>query len=151
MPVNSPFAKIERDEGEETIASQKQKAAKMNGMVLDDSRVIYAMDSRTSGDIVPAAIKKDGENSGTLISLKQMGLLMKRVEKILDEMAVSLHEGKIPVSPAFAQSTTSPYHDVCKYCDYKDVCGLDEDTKTNDIVKVKHDESLRMLGGEDDA
>lgn len=151
MPVNAPFAKIERDEGEDVIASQKQKAAKMNGMILDDSRVIYAMDSRTSGDIIPAAIKKDGENSGTLISLKQMDLLMKRVEKILGEMAVSLHEGKIPVNPAFAQSTTSPYHDVCKYCDYKDVCGLDEDTKTNDIVKVKHDDSLRMLGGEDNA
>lgn len=151
MPVNAPFAKIERDEGEDIIASQKQKAAKMNGMILDDSRVIYAMDSRTSGNIIPAAIKKDGENSGTLISLKQMDLLMKRVEKVLAEMAVNLHEGKIPVNPAFAQSTTSPYHDVCKYCDYKDVCGLDEDTKTNDIMKIKHDESLRMLGGEDNA
>lgn len=151
MPVNAPFAKIDRDEGEETIASQKQKAAKMNGMVLDDSRVIYSMDNRLSGDIVPAAVKKDGTNSGTLISLKQMGLLMKRVEKILADMAVNLHEGKIPVRPAVAQTTASPYHDVCKYCDYKDVCGFDEDTPTNDIEKLKHDESLRLLGGEDDA
>lgn len=151
MPVNAPFAKIDRYEGQDEIDSQKQKAAKMNGMILDDSRVIYAMDSRTSGDIVPAQIKKDGENSGTLISLKQMGLLMKRVEKILADMAVSLHEGEIPVRPAVAQSTTSPYNDVCKYCDYKDVCCADEDTKTNEISKIKHDDSLRALGGEDDA
>ncbi len=151
MPVNAPYAKIDRDEGQEAIAAQKHKAAKMNGMVLDDSRVIYAMDSRAEGELVPALIKKDGENSGTLISIKQMSLLMKRVEKILADMAVSLHEGEIPVRPAFAQLTTSPYHDVCKYCDYKDVCGFDEDTKKNEIAKVKHDESLRMLGGEDDA
>ncbi|MBR3836070.1 MAG: PD-(D/E)XK nuclease family protein [Clostridia bacterium] len=151
MPVNAPFAKIERDEGEDAIQSQKQKSAKMNGMVLDDSRVIYSMDNRLAGEIVPASVKKDGANSGTLISLKQMGLLMKRVEKILSEMAVNLHEGKIPVRPAVAESTSSPYHDVCKYCDYKDVCGFDEDTPTNDIAKIKHDESLRKLGGEDDA
>ncbi len=151
MPVNAPYASVGRDEGEDEIQAQKQKATKMSGMVLDDSRVIYAMDSRLSGDIVPASVKKDGENSGTLISLKQMGLLMKRVEKILEDMAVSLHEGEIAVRPAFAQTTTSPYHDVCKYCDYKDVCGLDEDTKKKEIFKIKHDDSLRMLGGEDDA
>jgi ATP-dependent helicase/nuclease subunit B len=151
MPVNAPFAKIDRYEGQDEIDSQKQKAAKMNGMILDDSRVIYSMDSRMAGDIVPAQVKKDGGNSGTLISLKQMGLLMKRVEKILADMAVSLHEGEIPVRPAVAQSTTSPYNDVCKYCDYKDVCCADEDTKTNEITKIKHDDSLRELGGEDDA
>lgn len=151
MPVNAPFAKIERDEGGDAIAAQKQKAAKMNGMVLDDSRVIYSMDNRLSGDIVPASVKKDGTNSGTLISFKQMGVLLKRVEKILADMAMNLHEGKIPVRPAVAESTTSPYHDVCKYCDYKDVCGFDEDTPTNDIDKIKHEDSLRLLGGEDDA
>ena len=151
MPVNAPFAKIERDEGDDVIASQKQKAAKMNGMVLDDSRVIYSMDSRLAGDIVPAGVKKDGTNSGTLISLKQMGLLLNRVEKVLSDMATALHEGKIPVRPAVAESTTSPYHDVCKYCDYKDVCGFDEDTPVNDIPKLKHDESLAGLGGEHDA
>jgi ATP-dependent helicase/DNAse subunit B len=73
------------------------------------------------------------------------------VEKILSDMAIALHEGKIPVRPAVAQSTTSPYHDVCKYCDYKDVCGFDEDTPVNDIPKLKHDESLGVLGGEHDA
>lgn len=151
MPVNAPFAKIDRDEGEDAIASQKQKSAKMNGMVLDDSRVIYSMDNRLAGDIIPAAVKKDGTNSGTLISLKQMELLMKRVEKILADMAMSLHDGKIPVRPAVAEMTNSPYNDVCKYCDYKDVCGFDEDTPTNTIKKIKHDESLGMLGGEDDA
>ncbi len=151
MPVNAPFAKIERDEGEDVIASQKQKAAKMNGMVLDDSRVIYSMDNRRAGEIIPAKIKEDGTNSGTLISLKQMELLMKRVEKILSEMALNLHEGRIPVRPAVAEATTSPYRDVCKYCDYKDVCGIDEDTSTNDICKIGHDESLKLLGGEDDA
>ena len=80
-----------------------------------------------------------------------MDLLLKRVEKILADMAVSLHEGEISVRPAYAQLTTSAYHDVCQYCDYKEVCGADEDTVKSEIGKIKHDESLRMLGGEDDA
>ena len=151
MPVNAPYAKVGRDEGEDSIAAQKHKAAKMSGMVLDDSRVIYAMDSRAKSELIPAGFNKKGENSGTLISMKQMDLLMKRVEKILEDMAVSLHEGAIPVRPAFSQNKESSYHDVCKYCDYKDVCDLDEDTKKNEIEKIKHNESLRILGGEEDA
>ena len=151
MPVNAPYADAERGESEEVIAELKQKQAKMNGMVLDDSRVVYSMDSRADGKLIPAKIKNDGTCTGTLISLKQMDLLMKRVEKILSDMAMNLHNGVIKVNPAKAQSTTSPYNDVCRYCDYRDVCGVDDDTPRREIEKIKHEDSLEMLGGEDDA
>lgn len=123
----------------------------MNGMVLDDSRVIYMMDNSGKGLFVPASIKKDGGCSGTLISLKQMDLLMKRCEKILAQMAVDLHNGIIPIMPAHSESSQSPYNDVCKYCDYKEVCLADEDTPVKNIENIKHSESLMMLGGEDNA
>ena len=86
-----------------------------------------------------------------LISLKQMDLLMKRCEKILAQMAVNLHNGIIPIMPAHSESTQSPYHDVCKYCDYKEVCLADEDTPIKNIENIKHSESLTMLGGEENA
>ena len=76
---------------------------------------------------------------------------MKKVEKILEDMALSLHNGEICVRPSYSKSTASPYNDVCQYCDYKEVCGLDDDTKKNEIDKLKHEESLAELGGEDDA
>lgn len=151
MPVNAPYASVERGEGQQAIDAAKRKSAKMNGMVLDDSRVVYAMDSRADGEIIPAKIKKDGACSGTLISLKQMGLLMKRVEKILADMAVSLHNGVIKVYPAASSLTTGSYADVCKYCDYCDVCRADENAPVNKIDKLKHEEALQMLGGEGDA
>lgn len=151
MPVNAPFVSVERDEKQDMIESMKMKSAKMNGMILDDSRVIYMMDSSGKGVIVPASIKKDGGNSGTLISLKQMNLLMKRVERILADMAESLHRGVIRISPAAATGSGSPYKDVCKYCDYKEVCLADEDTPTREISSMKHEESLAELGGESDA
>ena len=151
MPVNAPYADAARDDDENTIAEAKQKGAKMNGMVLNDSRVVYSMDSRADGKIIPAKINKDGACSGTLISLKQMDLLMKRVEKILSDMAVSLHNGVIGVRPARAEATGSPYHDVCQYCNYKDVCGVDEETPVREIEKTKHEDSIMQLGGEDDA
>ncbi len=151
MPVNAPFVSVERDEKQDAIDSLKMKSAKMNGMILDDSRVIYMMDNGGKGVIVPASIKKDGGNSGTLISLKQMNLLMKRVERILANMAESLHRGDIRISPAVATGSGSPYKDVCKYCDYKEVCLADEDTPTREITSMKHEESLAELGGESDA
>ena len=151
MPVNAPYAEAERGTDEKVIAEAKQKSAKMSGMVLDDSRIIYSMDSRKAGDIIPAKFNKDDICTGTLISLKQMDLLMKRVEKILADMAVNLHNGVINVMPARTESTSSPYRDVCQYCDYKDVCGVDDETPRREIEKLKHDDSLMKLGGEDDA
>ncbi len=151
MPVNAPFAKAERGEEENTIAEKKQKAARMKGMVLDDSRIVYSMDSRGAGEIIPAKFKKDDTCSGNLISLKRMGLLMKRVEKILADMATEIHNGVIHVNPARAEKTASAYHNVCEYCDYKDVCGVDEDTPRREIAKAKFEDSVNALGGEEDA
>ncbi|MCQ2486044.1 MAG: PD-(D/E)XK nuclease family protein [Clostridia bacterium] len=151
MPVNAPYAKVDREADEKTVSDIKQKAAKMKGMVLDDSRIVYSMDKRTSGEIIPAKLNKDGACSGSVISLKQMGLLMKRVEKILAEMAMELHNGVIHVQPARSEKTTSPYYDVCKYCDYSDVCGKDDDTPVKEIKKVKFEDSLSELGGGEDA
>ena len=151
MPVNAPFVETERDENEKTIEQKKLKGTKMNGMVLDDSRVIYMMDNSGSGMFVPASIKKDGTNGGNLISIKQMELLMKRCEKILEKMAVDLHNGIIHVMPAHAANSQSPYNDVCKYCDYKDVCHVDENTPTREITNPNHSESLQKLGGDENA
>lgn len=153
MPVNAPYAKVDRGESDDVVADIKQKNAKMSGMVLDDSRVVYGMDINADGKFIPASIKKDGTPTGTLISLKQMGLLMKRVEKILSEMAVSLHEGRICVSPTVSDLSTSAYSQksVCGYCDYKDVCGIEDDTPVNVMEKIKHTDSLVRLGGEDNA
>lgn len=151
MPVNAPYVSVRREAGEAEIAKEKQKKAKPSGMVLDDSRVIYSMDNRTGGDVIPASLNADGTCSGTLITLRQMDLLMKRVEKILADMAVSLHEGVIKVNPAKGATTSSPYYDVCQYCDYKDVCGADEDTPRREVETKKHNEILVSLGGEDDA
>lgn len=151
MPVNAPFVDVERDEDESAVEKKKLKNSKMNGMILDDSRVIYMMDNSTSGMFVPASIKKDGTNGGTLISIKQMDLLMKRCEAILAKMAVNLHEGIIHIMPAHSANSQSPYNDVCKYCDYKDVCLVDENTPTREIASLGHSESLQKLGGGEDA
>jgi hypothetical protein len=82
-----------------------------------------------------------------------MGLLMKRVEKILSDMAMSLHDGKICVKPTVSALTTSAYQQsyVCGYCDYKEVCCIDDDTPVNEMEKMKHSDSLVELGGEEDA
>lgn len=150
MPVNAPFANTERDAEPKKIENEKIKKAKMNGMVLDDSRVVYAMDGG-SGTFIPAKIKKDGMCSGTVISLKQMDLLLKRVEKILSEMAVNLHNGIIPAMPAKSENTSGEYKDVCKNCDYRGVCRKDENTPVKQIFNLSHDDSIRALGGEENA
>ena len=151
MPVNAKYVSVQRDEKPEEIEALKLKKAKMNGMILDDSRVVYMMDNSGSGVYMPASLKKDGTCKGTLISIKQMGLLMKKCERVLSKMAVDLHNGIIPIKPVHSNAANSPYGDVCKYCDYRQVCLADEETEYKEIVNINHDESLAKLGGEEDA
>lgn len=150
MPVNAPQIESERDTDSSKLLTEKQKKTRMSGMVLDDSRVVYGMDRACDGKRIPAKIK-NGICSGTLISFAQMALLMKKVEAILAEMAVDLHEGRIPIAPAKAESSQSPYNDVCKYCDYRDVCHVDEETPRRMINSIAHKDALTILGGEEDA
>ncbi len=150
MPVKATVADLGRDATDDEILSQQMKDCRMNGMVLDDSRVIIGMDNNKSGVFIP--VKYDEKKSvftGSLIGLKEMSLLSNKVEQILCEMGNSLHQGKIQAEPVFSQSTSSAYADACKYCDYKTVCGFEPDDKRKEIEKLSDDECFILLGDKD--
>lgn len=119
----------ERDEDEEVITESKILKAKTSGIVLNSFDVIQAMDKENRKVFIPASIKdKKGELSisGSVITLKELNELKKRVEKKVLNMAESLREGKIAPFP-YVNGNSS----ACNYCDYKAVCFLDKDTAKN--------------------
>ncbi|MGN0463776.1 MAG: PD-(D/E)XK nuclease family protein, partial [Acutalibacteraceae bacterium] len=119
---------------------------KMNGLVLDDTRVVKAMDESEKNMFIPAGIdEKTGKATGSIISLKQLEELNKRIDRIITDMATELHNGKIPASPVNGKD-----HDgVCDYCDYKSVCCHEPDGKYRYIKFDTHAKCLEKLSGGD--
>ncbi|MBQ8783018.1 MAG: PD-(D/E)XK nuclease family protein [Clostridia bacterium] len=150
MPVKATVTDLGRDATDEEILNQQMKDCRMNGMVLDDSRVIIGMDNNKSGMFIP--VKYDEKKcafSGSLIGFKEMSLLSDKVEDILREMGDCLHNGKIKAEPVFSASSTSAYTDACKYCDYKTVCGFEPDDQRKEIEKLSDADCFKLLLSED--
>lgn len=155
MPVNAKVSELDRKTTEENVLLNQMKESRMNGIILEDSRVVIGMDTESSGLFIPAKCdKKSGDMSGSLISIKDMRNLSQRVETILREMGDMLHQGKINATPVFSQLSTSAYADGCKYCDYKSVCGFEQNDERKEVISLSDKECFNLLnekGGEEDA
>ena len=85
------------------------------------------MDKENRKCSIPAKIDEDkGGVTGSVISLKELELLKKRVEKKVLDMAGLLKEGRIAPFPYDHGNRCA-----CDYCDFKAVCFLDKDTVRN--------------------
>lgn len=142
MQIGNPVGSFDRNTDENEIFAAQQKTYKMNGLVLDDSRVIEGMDRTKSGMIIPVNYK-DNRFTGSLIDFTCLEKLYDRVEDNLRNMGDRLHEGKIEAVPT---------DKACDYCDYKSVCGFESGDTVREVPKFKFDECLDMLrGGEENA
>lgn len=118
-------------------------------MVLDDARVILAMEKDGTEKYIPAHVDQNGRTGGSVISPDQFRSLSRRIDNLLREMADRLHAGAIPAYPVEGRT-----HDkTCEYCDYHDIC-RDSGNQKRILRDLKHDRcqaELQQEGGEDHA
>ena len=120
----------------------------MNGLLLDDVKVIKGMDKSESGKYIPVKIKLDtAVSERSIANLEQFGKIFKKLENTVASMGKELYKGNIQASPAKGA------HDACEYCPYDSVCAyrISEPVNTfdvtNDEVYSSIDEEI-MNGGE---
>ena len=119
---------------------------KMNGLLLDDVRVIKGMDKSESGKYIPIKIK-NGSNvkSDSLATLEQMGRLFRRLNTTVIEMGEKLFEGDVAAVPLKGSA------DACQYCPFDSVCGYRQGEPVN-VFRMKAEEVFNKLeeenGGE---
>ncbi|MCQ2479358.1 MAG: PD-(D/E)XK nuclease family protein, partial [Clostridia bacterium] len=143
MPVSSSVAPVSRNASPEEVLIKNMKDSKVNGIILDDSRVIEGMDKTFSGLIIPVKQTKDNKFTGSLIDFSLLQSLYEKVEDNLKNMGNSLHEGKIQAVPI---------ENKCEFCDYRSICGFENGDEIREIPDLKDKECLEMLkGGEDNA
>lgn len=120
-----------RDADEALIAKERKKQGKMKGIVLGEDDVIFAMEGSGTGSMIDAKLDKNGEIKGSVYNLEGFKLLHKAVDKIVKEMASSLHSGKVDALPIYGGS----YKKTCEYCDYKFVCGHEEGDRCRPVFE----------------
>ena len=105
-----------------TTRERKQlKLMRMDGLLIDDPAVLEAMEQGGGGAFIPAYQSRGGATD-SVASMEQFGRLKRRMEELLRDMAQTLRSGGIEAKP-FENENRS----ACKYCDYRDVCGREDD------------------------
>lgn len=154
--IDDPILKSKGDLTEEEIKSEVLKELKLEGLLLDDVKVVKAMDNTlepgTHSLIIPANMKKAGDlgKNKALITMEQFELLRKYVNEKMVEICQNMIEGKIDIEPCKENKNI-----VCDYCNYSHICQFDsslEDNRYKVIPKKKEEDIWKSInekvGGE---
>ena len=139
MPAKAPAATISRD-ADVSPEKAKQKDCRMQGLLLENSGVVLAMENSGEGVFIPAKIDKNGEVKGSVIRLEELSKLWGRVDSLLIDMGEELHKGNISALPAEGKR----YKDICSKCEYWDICTHEDDMPLREI-----DEDAQIGGDEE--
>ncbi len=133
---DSKLSITNRDATDEDIKSERLKKAHSSGLFLDEEDVLNAIENKKAG-----VFYKFDENE--LASLAEFGEIETGVTGIVNSMVDNLQNGYIKVNPMRHDE-----HTGCDYCDYKNVCGFEnEDELFNEVEEITKDEALDMLKG----
>ena len=148
MPAGTKPVPLDRGASEEELAAASGAQLKMSGIVLDDPEVLRAMEADGKGLFIPVKLKKDGtpDSASSLATLEQMGDLKRHVEKLVADMARELLDGSIDRLPV----KTPGGYDLCAYCDYRSVCGIDEHDRRRVLDALSKREVFEKIHGEEE-
>lgn len=147
--IDDPILKSKGDLTEEEIKEEVLKELKLEGLLLDDVKVIKAMDNSLEPGmhslIIPANMKKAGDlgKNKALITMEQFELLRKYVNEKMVEICQNMIEGKIDIEPCKENKNI-----VCDYCNYSHICQFDsslEDNRYKVIAKKKEEEIWKSI------
>ncbi|RPF48435.1 ATP-dependent helicase/nuclease subunit B [Hydrogenoanaerobacterium saccharovorans] len=149
MPAKTKYTSLARGTDAEEAEKEQMKTLKMNGLLLDNPESLLGMERDGEGVFIPVTIQEKEKTSGKgkdktteiiteikgdIATLAELGKLEQYVEKMVVDMANTLHSGAIGAVPTY----TSQYNATCEYCDYREVCGHEEGDLTNKVDDIKN-------------
>ncbi len=112
-----------------TETASKSNALMMNGMILNDSEVITAMDNEGKGRFIFKKPTKERKNNPT-ITAEDFKTIFAFLEKQIKSTAFNIRRGIFDLKPCDGRNDSA-----CKYCDFKSVCAIEDDFEHNKIVE----------------
>lgn len=121
----------------------------MNGLAKADADLVYAMEKDNKGKFVPAlSFNKDGtisKKSTSYISENDFSEIFDYIENLMKKTGNSIAAGNIKINPVDGRESSA-----CDYCDYKAICGK-EDNVAFRVPNLNNREVFeRMEKGEED-
>ena len=121
------------------------RSYRSQGFVLDDPRIVQAMEKNTAGRFVPVKYTKNGtpDRYSTTHTADAFERLRGVVRSLLTEMGTRLLEGDLQALPLQFDESKDP----CEYCDYKAICLREEGAPTRPLPESDSDESKGEVKG----
>ena len=118
------------------------KELRLNGLILNDSDVLNAMEENINGTFIPVSLAKGMlKGADSLATLEEFGKIFEKVDKMIGEMAKEIKSGKIEAVPLKGGS-----EDACRYCPYHSLCRHGDEDPEKTIFTYKRDEINELLG-----
>lgn len=130
LPAKTIEDGLARNADMQAILASRLRNSRMNGVVLGTADAVLGMDKTVSGNFIPITVNKSGNFSGNLLSTAEFAALKEKVDENLRQMGTLLHEGHIPVLPAYTKNKNL----ACTYCDFAAVCGYEEGDRQRQIA-----------------
>ena len=131
MPAEVTAVKAKLNDTDEKIQKERDKALRMNGIILDNRTVIEGMEKKIEGRYIPIRTIKSGaydkNSDSSLISEEQLKMIFDKADNKLTEMGKALSDGDICAVPA------SGSYEPCKWCKDHDICCHEEDDETKNV------------------
>ncbi len=115
---------------------------KMNGFISSDEETLRQMEKDLQGKIIPAKLKAKGGLSGGeyLASNEDFNILFKYLDSVLAKIGAKITSGDIKVLPYKKGNDLA-----CKYCDYKSVCRMTDDSIFREETSLKTADTLEIM------
>lgn len=143
MPASEVEPDLPRNSTESDQNILKAKHYRMNGLILNDTEIVSAMDNSSAGIFIPVKQNADGTFSkssmDSLASLSEFAKIDRHIKSLLVRMAENLHAGEIKAYPM---------DKTCDYCDYSSVCGRGDHTAIKPQCRFDRDEIIKRMEGD---
>ncbi|MCM1226566.1 MAG: PD-(D/E)XK nuclease family protein [Clostridium sp.] len=152
LPSGGAPCNLKRN-SKDIVKSHLNDHYKMNGILLDDTAVLNAMENEIKGVFIPAEAVASEDGTQTLLTAKGSSCIssdsFEKLRKYTDEtllkMCDELYRGKIEAVP-FVTDDKPP----CRYCDYWSVCGNMPIKEYDSPEDDAEDIMMNIIGGEND-
>ena len=145
MPSVEPLLTGSRAEKAERAQAERDKALRMNGLLLDDPDVLRAMEEKGRGKFIPVTLKEGKPaRRDNVASPAELESVLSHVCRLVGEMAQELREGKIEAVPVSGGA------DGCAWCPYGAVCGHEKDDPVRPIEKLSRAQVMERLREEEE-
>ena len=141
MPSTEPLVNGGRSDSAGKAQTGREKALRMNGLLLDDPDILTAMEAKGEGKFIPASLK-NGEPArrSSVVSPQDFRTILAHVKRMAGKMAEELQRGSIEAAPSSGGAQTA-----CDWCPYRAVCGHERDDPVREIAGMDQTKALEEI------